>query len=519
MSRSALAVIAVLITLPGAARAQAAPRHAPAAAPAHGRTAEDLHAQVEALAKKVADLETAAAQMATLSTWQQQLSSRITAVEQELGRLRRQAGAGPEVVSTLDRLTSQVDSLDHEVEALRTQVAGIEQPAAPAGAGAGGAVSWNGHFGWSTGDGTSTLELGGFVQPRYQLELPRSGGTIDASTFTLRRARLGAGGQVAGDDLTYRVELELRDRSAAALDYYLDYRLWPELSIRAGQDKVYFTRAWWASDEGLDPLERPAAVDTLRYGRDIGVWAHGQFLDGRLGYYAGVSNGAGPGVLNDNIDLALEARVDGVILGKGFTPLADNLGQSDELQVMAGAGVVHDLVAMPGAIAGIMVGNRDVDGDGTVNNVRVVSSSADIDLRWKGLEVVLEGIWRHESWGKILQHSDNQALADAIKPDSNGRRNYLAGYVEASYAVIPNKLQVSARVGHSRVALLGVGGQQIGAVPPGDRLIEVNGQVRYWLSRALSLGASYTLLNYNAPGPDPAGDLTHTFIAQGQLNF
>src|SRR5690606_29132971 len=286
----------------------------------------------------------------------------------------------------------------------------------------------------------------------------------------------------------YRLHAELARPGPAALDYYLDYRFAPELAIRAGQDKIFFTRAWWASDSSIDLFERPAAVDQLRYDRDIGVWAHGRLLDDRIGYWAGVSNGAGPNQVNDNIDFVSLLRADAVVLGSRFEPLVDNFERDGELRLMVGGGVVHDLVRLPGQVAGIEVGNRDVDRDGTGDNVRVWSSSLDLALRLHGFEVVLEGIWRHERWGTILDHSDNQQLADAVQPDVEGHRNYLAGYVHASYALLPGRLQVAARIGQDRVPLLRVGGRAPASVPPGDRLVEAAAQVRYEWSETLALG-------------------------------
>jgi hypothetical protein len=128
-------------------------------------------------------------------------------------------------------------------------------------------------------------------------------------------------------------------------------------------------------------------------------------------------------------------------------------------------------------------------------------------------------MWRHERWGTIVQHADNQPIAVALEADSEGHRNYLGGYVHASYALLPETLQVSARVGQSRVTLLGVGGRVVDVPPPGDRLVEANGQVR-WFHGDLSVGGSYTLLNYNnRRGPELAGDIEHLLVAQAQLNF
>jgi hypothetical protein len=342
--------------------------------------------------------------------------------------------------------------------------------------------------------------------------------SVDEATFRLRRARLAFSGQ-AGEPITYKVQLEVAG-GTPALDYFLDYELAPALVVRLGQDKIFFTRVWWASDSSIDLFERPSAVEGMRYDRDIGIWAHGWLLDDRLYYHAGVSNGAGANDTNDNIDLVSVVRLEAPLLGSRFEAFSGNLTRDPELKVLAGAGATHDLVQLPAQVAGTAVGSRDVDGDGDTDNVRVWNASADVAVRWHGLELIAEGLWRHERWGSILTHSDNAPLSMLIDADSKGHRNYLAGYVHASYPIIPELLQLAARVGHSRVALLGVGGRSIDAEPPGDRLFEGTAQLRLHVTGNLSLGGSYSYFNHNTrSGPEQPGDVEHFVVAQAQLNF
>jgi hypothetical protein len=512
MSRSALVAIAVLAAgiLPRLAHSQPQPGAAPEA-----RAASDLKAQVAAIRKELDQLKPAAAQAQTLSGSVQQLAGRVAALEQQVDRVARQRSAGPDMAGSIDRLSTQAAALERDVEALRTQVAGIERPGS-----AGGGVEYQRGFAWTTGDGAYSLKIGGFFQPRYEASLAEEGDSVNRSTFRIRRGRLALSGHVVREELTYKVQVETVSADAPALDYFLDYELGPSLSVRAGQDKMYFTRVWWTSDATVDLIERPAGIEALRYDRDIGVWAHGAFLDGRLTYHAGISNGAGPNRRNDNIDVATLARLDAVVLGERFDPFTGNLKPDPELRLMVGAGAVHDLVQLPPAVAGTPVNNRDVDADGDTDNVRVWSTSADVALRWQGLELIAEGIFRHEHWGTILSHSDNQPLAELIDANRQGTRRYLAGYVHASYPIVPELLQVAARIGHSRVALLGIGGRPVDSPPPGDRLVEVTTQLRWFEGQNLSLGGSYSLFNYNnRSGPEQPNDIEHLLILQGQLNF
>ena len=520
MSRAAIVHLSALVLglTTASAGAQPQPQPQPRPQPAQARRSPaDLRAELAAVKKELEELRAMAVQAPTLAQSVQELTTRVTALEGELGRLRRQQAAGPEVVESLDRLTLRVDAAGRDVERLRTQLAGIEQPEVAPGPGEAG---WDGAFEWIDGTGDYSLRLGGFVQPRVQVLLPQDADSITQATFLLRRARLVGGGHLGSDALTYRFHLQAETGDASALDYVLDYRFAPWLAVRAGQGKVPFTRSWLASDQHQDVYERPAAIEALRYDRDAGVWAHGALLDDRLAYWIGLSNGAGPNRLNDNIDFLSALRLDAALVGDRFEPLTDNFSREGGLRLMVGGGLVHDLVRLPERVAGIEVANRDVDANGTADNVRVWSASLDASMRIAGLELVLEGIWRHERWGTILQHSSNAPLADLIEPSGRGRTNYLGGYLHASYVLVPAKLQVGARLGHNRVPLLGVGGRSLAAVPPGNRLVEGTLQLRYEWSRSLALGGSYSLFNYNASeGPDPSGDISHLFIGQAQLNF
>jgi hypothetical protein len=273
------------------------------------------------------------------------------------------------------------------------------------------------------------------------------------------------------------------------------------------------------SDSGYDFYERAAGIDALRYDRDAGVWVHGRIAD-RLDYQLGASNGAGPNQRNDNIDVAAQARLDGLLMGEWFEWLTGDLERSEVPSLIVGGGVVHDLVRLPETVAGVMVENPDVDSDGTGDNVRVWSSSLDAVFRYRGLEAMVEGMWRRESWGTILEHPDNSDLGDLVRADKDGHRNYLAGYIEATYAAIPSRLLVGARVGHHRQPLLGLGGVTIASPTPGDRVLEMTALARCYHSKNLSFGLSYTMLDYRATkGPDPTDDRRHIFVAQSQLTF
>jgi hypothetical protein len=482
------------------------------AAPASAQTA-DLKARVDALDKQVAALAQAAAQAGTSGGAVQELGNKVGALEQAVAALDRKQASHGALVQRTDELERHVVAAEKTANLLASRLGDVEQPVVGRSGDADGGGDGRRGLALASGDGRYTIVLGGLFQPRLEAQLSDQFDSFELATFRLRRSRLSLDGQLGRDDLTYQVQVELRDPATAMLDAYVDYGVTPWLAIRVGQAKVPFTRQWITSSARLAFLERPAGLDNLRYDRDLGAWLRGD-LGGRIGYVLGVSNGAGRNVSNDNIDMAAVVRVDAALIGERFDGYGDL--ERGDLAVMVGAGALHDLVRMPSKVAGLEAGQRDVDGDKINDNVRVGSASVDAALRYRGFELSVEGVYRREWWGTILDHSANVPVAEAVKPNRAGRRNYLAGYAEASLLVLPRWL-IAARVSHTRLALLGVGGATIAAVPPGDRLFELDLSSHLIDDGYRTLGFNYSFQNFNLKdGAEPAADKRHRFILEYQ---
>lgn len=492
------------------------------AAHAQRKSVADLAKELEALATQVQAL---AAQSGTNTQAVQELSEKVTNLEQAIGVLRREQSSIPDAVNRLDDLDIKVASLRSDLEAMRTQVANIEQPSAgPSGGGGTPAGHVRGGFSFETEDGAYSLTLGGFMHPQYALTTPSELDSITTSDFTIRRARVRLTGHTSHPDLRYRLLFELTGGNPL-LDFWGEYEIKPEISIRVGQDKLYHSRNFTAGTTLITFPERAAAIGNLRYDRDIGVWARGTLLDDKLFYTAGISNGGGRNNLNDNIDFVTMARVDGAILGTWMKPGFGDVEHSEDPRLQVGGAVLHDLVRVPEELGGIEVGNRDVDDDLVVDNVRVISSEIDATLRYQGFELYLEWLYRHERWGTILDHTDNQDIADEIEPDSEGHRNYQAVSGHATYFAVPEKLMFGFRVSYSRIPLLGVTGRDPTSardrLPLSDRLLETDVLVQLYADSGYRfLGFQYTLSNFNqSDGPEPAGDIEHRFLLGLQLTL
>ncbi len=106
------------------------------------------------------------------------------------------------------------------------------------------------------------LKLGGFAQ--------FYGASWDpgTDTFQLRRARLSLGGTIV-KSLSFKLSVDLV-KSPALLDAQIDYAPLKEAGLRFGQFLVPFSLDSVTSAADIEMVSRPAAVEALAPGRDIG---------------------------------------------------------------------------------------------------------------------------------------------------------------------------------------------------------------------------------------------------------
>lgn len=477
---------------------------------AHAQRGAATTEQIDALKRELGELRAQTVEIPTLAASVQDLSARLAALEQELGKLGREQKAIPDALLRLDGLDEKLSKLAAEIEATRTQLATMERPEPSS---SGGGVTYSSGYRWTTADGLYSIGISGYLDARYQLEL--AGGEIDTSTLSLKDARVGLSGTIASPALSYKILLSgLHDKPL--LEYFADYMLRKELGIRFGQYKTQLARGFITSSTDIAFPVNSIALDALRYDRDIQVGLLGELAGGRVGYYLGVGNGAGRNKVDDNLDMNATMRVDVVLTGERFTYTYGDFLRSERPAVMAGVGAIHDLTPMPAEIGPIAI-NTDVDGDGDRDNVRVISASADIIARYRGFEATVEAIWRQESYGSILQHPDNAALVRAI--GGQATRSYLGVYGHASY-FLPMNVLVGGRVGYAELPFLGLTGRST-TLPGADSAIELDALVQHYNHLgSRSIGLQYSLFDYrNDSGEEPTGIIDHRLVLETQLRF
>ncbi len=521
-------VVVVLAPVTALAQAQARPA-----------TPAELDAR---LAKLQAELDQLAHDSASLPELQKtvgELAAQVTALRQDVDKLAHVDAGHADLVARLDALDARVARVGEQVSSTRADLdsrTGPESASEGGGDGGGGGASGGWDEGFRLVEGQRySLRVSGFLQLRYQLRTDEAAGDgetfprLRESGFSLRRARLAFEGHVHSPRLTYKLMAEHAGTQVRLLDYYVEGKLPGGAYLRGGQFKVPFAREFMGSESANSFVELPVATDELRYDRDIGVWAGWVGASGRLDVGAGVFNGAGRNVTgNDNLDPLFVVRAQYTVLGKPWKPEEGDLPGTHDLALVLGVSGTFENAPVP-AVVGYGDGafseassdparklDADVDSDGRRDNVRVSMVGGDLALRWRGLGVEAELYARREDWGAIPTGQPN-GLGFGFDPS----RSYLGGFAQASYFIVPARLQVGARYSATGVSPLFLGGRKRDEVPPDDRRRECTALLSYYrYGHGIELSLMYSFLDwYNRGGNDQKGLGEHRVIVETQVAF
>ncbi|HSY39025.1 MAG TPA: porin [Polyangia bacterium] len=431
--RGRTTAIALLLTgfCTSAARAADAPgsTNASVNAPA---TAPPLDA-----ATTPADIQAAAAQRAA-----QQAEAQVIELRRQLEALERQRAGYDDVRGRLDQLDA------HQREIDRQAAAGEANPPESS------VVRFR-----DDGVDIRSPDNGFYLHPMVRIQAIYTGAIVsqgaqdpappDVSGFSLGRAEMILEGHVGGPFFQYRLQVDAAE-SPSLKDAYVAWHPIRMLSIWAGQFKVPYglQRQYWKAELEFVNISAPMAAFSLE--RDLGLMVIARLIPGRLTVQAGLLNGSGANVPNDNFDLAYALRVVATPFGVLPQSEGDIEGHVRPLLSVGAAGYYNlaptDVVArcdLPNACPSIPMPVADSDGDGRVDNVAVWQGGFELRALWRG--AALQG----ELFGRLED------------PGSAGpARSYWGAYVQGSYFLLPHKLQVAARAGHTDLPLYGATAEQ-----------------------------------------------------------
>jgi hypothetical protein len=284
------------------------------------------------------------------------------------------------------------------------------------------------------------------VQALYTGELAAQGAQDpappDVSNFSVAHAEVILEGHLGGPFFQYRIQLDAA-LAQPLKDAYVAWHPSRLVTVEAGQFKVPYglQRQYWTAELEFINFSAPMADFSLE--RDVGVMVVGRPIPGRLTVQAAVLNGAGAGLPNDNLDLAYALR----LVASPFGPLPASEGDIDGHRrplLAVGLSGYYDLVPTDvQARTADSMAPTDLDGDGRVDNVAVWQGGAELRALWRGASLQAEWFGRLEDPGIAAP----------------SRRTW-GGYVQASYFILPHRLQVAARAGRADIPLYGATAEQ-----------------------------------------------------------
>lgn len=315
-----------------------------------------------------------------------------------------------------------------------------------------------------------SLNIKSRIQLRYQLNLPpedSAGKRKLEQTANIGTARLWLGGHVLKPELSYMIQLALagrdyRDKATSPIyDAYIDYKVHRDFNIRAGQFFVPFDRLRTVREFALQTADRPRPVAELSLDRDVGIVLYSEhFLSDRspLAWRLGAFGGGG-------INLSSGKEPGGLFLGRlelrPLGPIDDDSEGDLERRKKPG-------LALGGAVAANYNTNRLRGTTGTTfagGTTDDLQAAADAVLKWRGLAVQGEYLWKRSSVNEI--HSENTDGEPLTEYTRSGR-----GWVlQASYTFDPpievvgrlSRLYAPAGTDPSFVSEIEKKGQELGA--------------------------------------------------------
>jgi phosphate-selective porin len=175
------------------------------------------------------------------------------------------------------------------------------------------------------------VTIGGLLRTGFRAD-PASTGEADG--FEIFDARARASGEISGlFDYFMQVEVDPGDETFRLLDARATVPVLPQLDLSIGLFRPSFGLEALVNRGDLTFVERDQATEAIAPGRQVGVSAESELLEGRLTLAAGVFNGNGRSLENDGNDFMVAGRAEFNSIG--------TIAFYDELVIQVGGSIAY----------------------------------------------------------------------------------------------------------------------------------------------------------------------------------
>lgn len=354
------------------------------------------------------------------------------------------------------------------------------------------------------------LRINGMMQARYIFDCVSNGRNRDTgsplfgqrvdndrSGLEFSRLRLAFSGYAWDPNFTYRIELRADQTENVSIYYaWMNYKFIEAANIRIGLYKLPFGRQETTSDQKLLLVDRSMANEVFNVGRSMGVMLHGALFDRRLEYGVSLSNGfknnldtvSNPDATNElDTNPAITART---VYHAMYDQLGKDFQSESDLEY-------HKKPALDFGASFAWNGDRGDRHNTNLpfaipDNRRVgpggfaLSSAYKSNITQFGLDAAFKYLGfstQAEYFLRIIENQGRIASPWFLNTGNNGNSHQQGGYWQAGYFIVPQKVELAARIG-------GIWDFN------GDGLWEYAGGVNYYIrGHNLKLQADVTRIN------------------------
>jgi phosphate-selective porin len=281
------------------------------------------------------------------------------------------------------------------------------------------------------------------IQPRLQFRV--TGGTLgdtvladrvtEGVTFGVNRARIKIGGHAFTPNLTYFFEYELQGN--ALLDFRVQYRLAPGVSLKVGQWKLHYSRERVISSGQQQMMDRSLINPIFTLDRQQGLSLYGRVDGGGLAdfsYWGTVATGTGrAGESNDDSHPLLMGRLHWNVLGDpiGFSGSDLAMTETPALLIAAAAATNRSPYTRFSQAGGGQLPGFD---DGEAGQYRLNQWTAETAFKYRGVS------WQQELHWKRVDDTLNDVRTTLV-----GNYVQIGVVLGAVWDNLPRQLELAVR--------------------------------------------------------------------------